>query len=196
MKTESHAKRIGSWRKRLEMISADPLKGSTHIKRAHKIIVHDGYKTASETVDDDIALIRLKKEIPSTHSILDLEDSRQLTLKKDDLVTSLGFGVTKTGFFTNGTGRGTLRMTAIPLMTYHVLGQKIYLDQRQGSGICYGDSGGPTFTVVNNKPVLVGIASHVSMDEKTKRRNECHMVSALSNPNYFYGWIEDAKLKI
>lgn len=161
---------------------------------AHKIFVHSGYN--DQAVANDLALIRLSKKIPSTHEVLDLEDSRQLHLEKNDLVTSLGFGVTKTGVFSGNGGRGILRMTTIPVMKYGVSQAFIYLDQTAGKGICYGDSGGPTFTIVNNKVVLVGIASHVSMDEKTKRSQECLNMAVLSNPNYFYDWIELTKLKI
>lgn len=159
--------------------------------KASRLVVHENYD--DENITNDVALVRLSKNIPETYSAIDLEASRQLVLEKGELVTAIGFGVSNTGLLGSIT-RGTLRTGELPVDEYESGSKLVVIDQSKGVAICFGDSGGPVFTLVNEQPVLVGISSFVN-SEKSGRRNICKFKSYLSNPNYFYTWIHKSKLK-
>ena len=160
--------------------------------KALKLIVHENYNLA--LIINDVALVRLPKAVPAGFSPIDIESSRQLNLTKGDKVTAIGYGVTGTGFFSIGS-RGTLHMGKISIENYGVQNALVAIDQSIGSAICFGDSGGPTFTEIEGRVVLVGISSFVN-SVKLKKKYICSDKAFLSNPNFFYSWIQESKLKI
>lgn len=157
---------------------------------AKNVIVHERYNNVY--YKNDLALIRLDSPIPEKYKALDLEESRQVHLDKKDYVTTLGYGVTN---YMNSNGVGTLRMASIPVKKFDSDAEFITLNQKKGSGLCFGDSGGPSFVLRNKVPVLIGIANAVT-DSRFKRKHGCEYRATITNPNYFYHWIQNSKLKI
>lgn len=158
---------------------------------AKNIKVHESYSRIN--MRNDLALVLLDKKIPANFRALDLEDSRSLSLEKDDEVTSLGFGVRETKELS---GAKFLRMAQIPVKKFASDVEFIVLDQTKGVGICFGDSGGPSFILKEGKPILVGIASSVEPTFFGGKKSGCTNAARLSNPNYFYDWIMAEKSKI
>lgn len=166
--------------------------GTNSIKyKAHSLYLHEKYVHTKELLDNDIAIIRLAKAVPAPYLPLDLEESRTLSLQKGDKITALGYGKIRTGLFT---GKGTLRSATISIEEFAIDSQLITLNQKEGTGVCFGDSGGPSFTLKNGKPVLVGVTSYVTAEEG--KNSDCKQNSGLSNPNYFYNWIMESKLLV
>jgi secreted trypsin-like serine protease len=56
-------------------------------------------------------------------------------------------------------GSGTLRKTAVKIFEPQFGGSEVVLDQREGTGACNGDSGGPAYILVNGQLQLFGITS-------------------------------------
>jgi secreted trypsin-like serine protease len=158
--------------------------------KAKNVIVHEKYNTLILT--NDIAMIRLQEDVPQNFQAVDLEDSRQINLSRKDKVTSQGYGIYN---YETHAGAGELRETTLTIKKYENDAENIILNQKDGSGICFGDSGGPTYTLVNGRVALVGIASNVRQSF-FGRKHECANKAALVNPNYFYNWINNSKLKI
>ena len=157
---------------------------------AKSVLVHEKYDSVNYKYD--LALIRLDKPIPEKYKPLDLEQSRNIHLDKKDYVTTLGYGVTH---YMSSAGLGTLRMTSVPVKKFDIDKEFITLDQKKGTGLCFGDSGGPSFILKNGEPVLVGIANAVT-DSRFKKKHGCENKATITNPNYFYDWIIRSKLKI
>ena len=57
--------------------------------KAFKIIVHEKYD--SKAISDDIALIRLPKNVPESYSAINLEETRELSLQKGDTMHCSNF---------------------------------------------------------------------------------------------------------
>ncbi len=183
----------GSAADKIDVVFGTSIERNSKVRyKAHATLIHSGYVNSKELIDNDVALIRLKKPVPAPYEALDLEEGRSLTLKAQEKITALGYGMARTGLFS---GKGVLRITEIAIKDYETNGKWVVLDQRQGTGICFGDSGGPSFTLVNGKAVLVGVTSFVSVAEEGQKP-DCKYLAALSNPNYFYDWIMESKLKI
>lgn len=156
--------------------------------QAKDVLVHEKYRN----LRNDLAMIRLQQDIPDNFKVLDLEDSRQINLSSNDKVTTLGYGVFE---YATSTGAGPLREAKLSIEKYENDGEFVILNQKVGPGICYGDSGGPTFTIVNERVALVGVASNVR-ETFYGRKDGCINKAVLTNPNYFYNWINTTKLKI
>lgn len=179
--------------KDIDVVFGFTIGGSESIKyKAHSTYVHKEYVNTNELIDNDIAIIRLAKPVPTPYLSLDLEEGRSISLQKGEKITALGYGMARTGLFT---GKGSLRTAAIVVAQYQTDSKLVVLDQTVGTGVCFGDSGGPSFTLKNGKPVLVGVTSFVTLEEG-KKKADCKQSSALSNPNYFYNWIMESKLLI
>jgi secreted trypsin-like serine protease len=154
------------------------------------IVTHEKYISG---VDYDIAIIRLKKDIPTTHRVAEflplsfVDDSTQkLTIDgqtKD--VTLLGFGLINEN---PGESSSVLRITTVPA---RFEGSTLVTDQTHGTGACNGDSGGPAFVQIDQKDYLVGVTHGPYLDYVT-----CHEYGVYLNPNLFLGFIEDATKKL
>lgn len=70
--------------------------------------------------------------------------------------------------------------------------EMLYVDQRHGSGVCSGDSGGPTLMLdANGKFVVAGISSYVFNPEPDSDHNKCGYIAALTNVYYYRYWLAE-----
>ena len=131
-----------------------------HIKGVKETIVNEEYDPASKPEDmiGDIALVILEEEIPEGYQIFNIADPDQLD--SSDEMYLYGYGITGS----NLKDAGLLRKTILSRTQYEVMAEskKIKIDQSAGTGICKGDSGGPSF-IKNTKGEMqiIGINSYV-----------------------------------
>ncbi|MBY0370906.1 S1 family peptidase [bacterium] len=106
------------------------------------------------------------------------------TAKVGTPVTLLGYGCTKT----DGTGGndGILRIGQTQVVGFS--GFDMVLRNAGGAALCFGDSGGPAFTKVNNKDTLLGINSKgnimdTSYDSRLDRQESIDLLKSFAQDN-------------
>ncbi|OYZ20514.1 MAG: hypothetical protein B7Y39_10585 [Bdellovibrio sp. 28-41-41] len=142
---------------------------SVNLKKAPKaygtlISSHPYYNEKDLSRHFDLAIVTLESEVPAGYEPISILPN-DVELKVGDLVFPAGYGRTQ-----------DLSVPVSPYADYRLnksVGLKIledwgtffYIDQSKGSGVCSGDSGGPTFVQIKGKLYLVGITHGYSVDE-------------------------------
>lgn len=110
--------------------------GSGILVPTDQFFPHPNYDPTMMTIGNDIGLIRLAKDVTSVPPMpINTRSLRGWHLFSQ--VTFVGFGAS------NGStqaGAGVKRMTTMPMTWFD---SKTYYTEPQGSGTCFGDSGGP-----------------------------------------------------
>lgn len=131
--------------------------------RATKISILAGYEQRQSDVNSrvkdlgDVAVIVLNRDIPKTHRVAKIVDKDKM-LRDGDRLMLAGYGATS-GRDKSATGR--LLKTNVNVLISRWGQGEFVLNQAEGSGACFGDSGGPAFYYENAEYHLIGIASRV-----------------------------------
>lgn len=128
-------------------------------------VVNEKYDSSlsPEKMTGDLALVFLENEIPKGYTIFKIADPQKI----DQSGSMYLYGYGKTG--SNAGGVGMLRKTVLNHNAFEIdtAKSKVQVDQSNGSGICMGDSGGPSFvTDTNGELQILGINSYVTGPEK------------------------------
>lgn len=118
--------------------------------------LHPRWHRPDELGRGDLALVHFVGELPPGYQLAHLA-SKNLKLQAGDQVTMIGFGVDD-GLA--GTGSGVLRSTETNII--RDLSTTEVVSDGHKSGVCFGDSGGPSFVKQGNRIVQWGVASSVS----------------------------------
>lgn len=166
--------------------------------KVSKTIVHDKYD--DKTLDNDIALILLEKELSFPGRPVKILEP-ETNLETGTPLKVLGFSPyskqLKWNFFemfeadittTYEEGLSKLREQWVTLLEYYPP-YKVEFAQPWG-GTCSGDSGGPTFIMNMNTPYLYAINSSVVASKANKELSDCEMtgISTLVSP--YKDWIK------
>ncbi len=174
---------------------------------AEKIKIHEKYVGSEENMGNDLALIRLSRDIdPSRVSRL-----AETSLAKPGALSLVSIGYGKTTALNKPqpednendmsrvrTQPTMLRAVVKTIDAYDPSAALFSINQSDGKGICQGDSGGPGFIYDNAKQefYILGITSFVSIysDEKllrdpTNRYNSCIGRGNYTNIIVFKDWI-------
>lgn len=127
----------------------------TASRKVSKIIVHEEYQDEATKDRNDLALIKLIDPVPENYSSAKFIEDTSI-LKKETQVLIAGYGSTGSGKF-----EPTLNILNKKIFNPNYSNTEILFDQRNGSGICGGDSGGPAFVKHKGKWYLWGISSAI-----------------------------------
>lgn len=137
-----------------------------HTQAVEHIFVHEDYNenAPADKMKGDIAIIVLKKDIPEGYIIHNIVNPDKIV---SDDIWFYGYGrINSEG--ESRAGVGMLRKTSLPMSLVTILSSvdKVQIDQSQGTGICKGDSGGPSFVEVSVNGTIerqiLGVNSYVS----------------------------------
>lgn len=154
---------------------------------AASLIWQDQLAKNQDPVTGDIALIHFKGTVPAGYAPATFLTDASL-LKKNAKVVLAGYGIS------NGTtreGAGTLRAAFSTISDPKSDVGEVQLDQRNGSGACHGDSGGPAYIYRGGQYFLWGVTSRGSQDPK----NDCTQFAIYTNALNYSVWIEATKKK-
>lgn len=148
----------------------------------------------------DLALIQFKGGLPAGAAIMPLgnpADTYRATLS----FQALGFGVTKGTDQSPSSGAGKLRRAELVTTSFAADKSYFTVDQSQGRGTCFGDSGGPAVIInPDNTLTQFGVASAVFTDQNTNEYHEqfdpCGNNSLYINLAPFLGWIAEIQAQV
>lgn len=110
---------------------------------------------ASDKNWGDIALLRFEGELPANYGPVRLLSNKTLLAPQGDAVLA-GFGWTDGRRRTEAEG---LNKTTVKIEDPEFSETEVQMNQKNGSGACHGDSGGPAFIEVEGHMVLMGVTS-------------------------------------
>jgi secreted trypsin-like serine protease len=174
---------------------------------AEKIKIHEKYVGTKENMGNDLALVRLSRDL-DPQRISKLADASQVKAGALSLV-SIGYGQTtalnkprpednENDMSRVRTQPTMLRSVVKTVDAYDPAADLFSVDQGDGKGICQGDSGGPGFIYDNAKQefYILGVTTFVSIysDEKEQRDPTNRFNSCIGRGNYtniliFKDWI-------
>jgi secreted trypsin-like serine protease len=115
----------------------------------------------------DIAVIRFKGNLPDGYKTATMLNA-SVALTANETVTLAGYGTTQPDGSDSG---GELRKVDVQIAS--MLGKtEVVLDQSQGKGACFGDSGGPAFVTTSGQLLLWGLTNRAYPDNVTDCAHE------------------------
>lgn len=186
----------------------NPLSGAYTLRKAHKTAIHDRYKKMSTSDRNDVALISFKDPAPENYRPIAMPGA-DFPLTRGLTFTAAGYGRTsgKKGAPGDPQGSGLLRNVDLVISLISTDENQFYVDQKNGRGICNGDSGGPALMRYNGIDYVVGIASAVSWTVPDEVKDEhraqyiekkdfCREKSVYMNVKKFRPWIDENSKKL
>ncbi|MEO1268745.1 MAG: trypsin-like serine protease [Myxococcota bacterium] len=147
--------------------------------QADRFIIHPQYN--DRDLANDIGLVHLAEPVTGVQAFP--YNTLNLNSFLGDDVLYVGYGVTDGA---NRTGGGVKRSTSVPLGQLD-LDESRYYSQYEGSGTCFGDSGGPGLLNINGQLSIVGVNSAVS----GSGRDPCRGIYITTLVNAYATWIAD-----
>lgn len=151
----------------------------------------------------DLALLKLKKAVPTEYKAAPMPTASTPALKKEDKLTLAGFGVdvaiqnrlevdpvTKEErifpLTTGNSGSGVLRVVAdVPISKVTSDNKEMGIDESLQKNACHGDSGGPAYQKnAEGKLVLVGVVSR-----GTNKIGNCDQTGVFTQVSGYLDWI-------
>lgn len=121
--------------------------------QVEKVVVNPGY-VEDGTDRNDIAWVKLASKIPGAFSPAILPDHAALLIHPGSAFQSYGYG--------QGGPEGTLATIGLSIEGISPAGREIQAEQSAARGLCYGDSGGPSFLKAEDgSSVLIALTSRV-----------------------------------
>jgi secreted trypsin-like serine protease len=152
-----------------------------------------------EDKNSDMAIGLLDQELPADTILTVVEESNELystELRDGEILLAAGFGRTS-GRMDAVHDEGRLHKTQVQVLK-PLSERKVYsIDQTQGSGICFGDSGGPFFKAAGDNLILVGISQTVVAvpGASDLDYNACAWKAKMTSVDYFKDWIHSTLIQ-
>ncbi len=141
---------------------------SPEVHQVYGSIFNPQYDPNYSGVDQhDIAIIRFKGNLPDGYKTATMLNA-SVELAPKETVTLAGYGTTQPDGSDSG---GELRKVDVQIAS--MLGKtEVVLDQSEGKGACFGDSGGPAFVTTNGQLLLWGLTNRAYPDDVTDCAHE------------------------
>lgn len=153
---------------------------------------HEKYNASSKMERNDIAIITVAESIGlDPHEIPQLP-SLELAAKIEEVknLQFLAVGYGKTGTTANlERSEGILR--SVKLRTDFKNEKILMVNQTNGHGVCYGDSGGPALKLYRGTHYVIGVASGIYNEGLSQQIDECQGGSLYMNIIPHIKWIQD-----
>jgi hypothetical protein len=135
----------------------------------------------------DIAVLRFEGNLPKGYHPIQMLPENILQAGQTTVLAGYGLnnGVTHEG-------SGTLRKTSVQIVNPKHGQSEVTLDQRQGTGACHGDSGGPAYLLTEAGYSLWGITSRGHEDPN----DDCSQFAIYTNAVTYKGWIDQARIEL
>jgi len=163
-------------------------------KKADEVIVHRGYGSSSRAIQDDLAIVRIAGAAPPGKRNMNLA-TEFLKMNANSEIYVAGYGKTKE-YDVEDKNDPLLRYTRLKPLdssrgTNTESSQVLFFDQRNGTSVCAGDSGGPAM-MRDPKGVLrqIGVASYVFNPVDSEA--PCSYGVAYTSVTKYKGWIQTA----
>lgn len=156
--------------------------------------VHPAWKDSTSLnqkseMSGDVAILRFEGSIPAGYTTAKLSLSASL-LRPEMTIYQIGYGVSDPE---NKTGSGLLRNTETTILGLAGPGS-VVVEQQKGHGVCFGDSGGPSFVKVNDEFVQWGVASSVTSEKDGV--GACRQYGIYSGLYQYADWMKEAATKL
>jgi secreted trypsin-like serine protease len=134
---------------------------SPEVHQVYGAIFNPQYDPNYTGVDQhDIAIIRFKSGLPTGYKTATMLNA-SVNLTAGETTTLAGYGTTQPDGSDSG---GELRKVDVQIAS--MLGKtEVVLDQSQGKGACFGDSGGPAFITTSGQLLLWGLTNRAYPDD-------------------------------
>jgi secreted trypsin-like serine protease len=174
--------------------SKTPRSFETVTRPASSMLANTGYNPAAYDDRKDIGLIRFKGDMPEGFEPMPMATKDDLRAMGSDFYAA-GYG-TVTARTDIPRDSGVLRYTTQKIKGDHLSTHQsqFLVDQTNGHGVCYGDSGGPAFIKINGRRILVGVASAVystnDIDRRAPGYDVCRYSAIYTSVYYYMDWIK------
>lgn len=170
---------------------------SVNLKKAPKVYgtfisSHPYYNEKDLSRHFDLAIVTLESEVPAGYEPISILPN-DVELKVGDLVFPAGYGRTQDLSVPVSPSADYRLNKSVGLKILEDWGTFFYIDQSKGSGVCNGDSGGPTFVQSKGKLYLVGITHGYSVDEG--KQDSCKSHGMLIKVQTHKSWINTTMAK-
>lgn len=158
------------------------------------------YQPEAYSDRNDIGVLRIQGALPPGFEPMDLPTENDVEIKETNFYAA-GYGLT-TAKRGSASDSGVLRYTTQQIDGPPIRGSQsqFYVNQRNGKGICFGDSGGPAFMKFDNRRVVVGVASAVysprSVDKERADYDVCRYDAIYTSVFHYLDWIAKASAEI
>lgn len=160
---------------------------------AVKVYSHEKYNEESIMERNDIAVIKIAESVGLKESQLpklpDAEVTKLIEQAKNINFVAVGYG--KTGSTEEAErSEGVLRTVRLKSNFKNTTVMKV--DQTDGHGVCYGDSGGPALKLYKNTQYVIGVAAGIYNKNKSLNViDECQRGSLYMNIVPHLDWIRN-----
>jgi secreted trypsin-like serine protease len=136
-----------------------------------------------DNVKDDIAILYFDGGLVEKYTPA-LLPTPKYPISIGEKLLAVGYGTSKPKIGFEGTG--ILRKANLSVLALSYVSKLLLLDQSQGSGVCYGDSGSPLYQVqADGSLMVVGIAD-------TVEKSNCKPKSYYAMVSEYLTWIQKA----
>lgn len=159
-------------------------------------VLFNNQKTFDFDSRHDLAVIKFSGGLPAGAKIAELSPKAESDVYQSQNILAMGYGRSngkEEGDGTLGEDIGTLREVLLNRERMAVGKNYFTVNQSNGRGVCFGDSGGPALSLSGDGKTVyvVGVASGVYGDTGGTNYDECKVGSVYMRTSAYLPWIQE-----